>query len=381
MIPLGFSAFVLFGGVLVLLGANQHALAESLSLDLSQTGLLGACMAFGIGLGVVVAGPMVDRFPRRPIFLAAILVTGAALVSVDVEMGFSRALVHIALVGFGGGVYDTLLNAVTVERYRDTSSRPLSLLHAGASVGAVLAPPVIGWLTETHDWSWSFRATGASYLVFALWVAAVPLGAPQAHAARSDGVPRKGVLSPAILALCCVAFAYVGVEGAITLFAVPYAVDGVGLSADRGRNAISVFWLGLLVGRVALGVYRGGVGPRLLSMMGGASVVTILVGVATGLHLIELWVFASGLALGGVFPLMVALAGRAAPHAPGTASGTVMGFGALGGFVVPWLAGALGDSTNIVVAMGALAVWGVVIAAAALFTGTPRRSASDCSRL
>jgi hypothetical protein len=58
--PLGFSAFLVFGVVLVLVGANQAALARDLALDLSRSGLLGSALVLGIGMGVVGAGPLVD---------------------------------------------------------------------------------------------------------------------------------------------------------------------------------------------------------------------------------------------------------------------------------------------------------------------------------
>ncbi len=66
MLPLGFSAFLAFGVLLVLVGANQADLARDLSLDLARTGLLGSGLAAGLGIGVMAAGPLFDRYPRRP---------------------------------------------------------------------------------------------------------------------------------------------------------------------------------------------------------------------------------------------------------------------------------------------------------------------------
>ena len=54
-------SFALFGALLVLVGANQDALAASLGLDLKRTGLLGSSLILGVGIGVLVAGPLADR--------------------------------------------------------------------------------------------------------------------------------------------------------------------------------------------------------------------------------------------------------------------------------------------------------------------------------
>ena len=51
-------------------------------LDMEGTGLLGASLSLGLGLGVLVAGPVVDRLPRRPVFCFATAMTGACLFTV-----------------------------------------------------------------------------------------------------------------------------------------------------------------------------------------------------------------------------------------------------------------------------------------------------------
>ena len=70
MLALAFASFLLFGVALVIVGANQAALAGSLGLDLSASGLLASSLSLGIGVGVLATGPLVDRGPRRPLFVA-----------------------------------------------------------------------------------------------------------------------------------------------------------------------------------------------------------------------------------------------------------------------------------------------------------------------
>ena len=59
---------------------------------------------------------------------------------------------------------------------------------------------------------------------------------------------------------------------------------------------------------------------------------------------------------------MIALAGQRAPGAEGTAAGLVAGIGGLGGFVVPWLTGAIGDRVGVSFAYGSIACWCLVAA-------------------
>jgi nitrate/nitrite transporter NarK len=70
---------------------------------------------------------------------------------------------------------------------------------------------------------------------------------------------------------------------------------------------------------------------------------------------------------------MISLAGERFPHAAGTAAGLVGGAGALGGFFLPWIAGALGDAAGIETAVTALGAWSLVIGIAALALWRRRR--------
>ena len=64
-----------------------------------------------------------------------------------------------------------------------------------------------------------------------------------------------------------------------------------------------------------------------------------------------------GFFLGGVFPVMIGLAGVAFPSSAGIAVGLAGGLGSLGGFVVPWLTGRIATDGGLGVALSTLAAW------------------------
>jgi fucose permease len=369
LLPFGFAAFFAFGVVLVLPGANQQALARDLSLDLAGSGLLASALAAGIGLGVLGSGPLVDRLPRRPLFVGAALLAAGALLLADRGMGFSRACLHLGVAGAGLGAFETLLNAAVAEVQPVRATRRLLLVHSAATLGAVLGPPCIGWLTAQRDWSASFFATGGLMVLLAGWALGVRFPTPPRAAAQPR--PPRPALS-ALLPFAAVGFAYVGVEGALTILAVPYAAEAQGLSAERGIRAISALWLGLLVGRLVWLPGRARIDARALAAAGAAGALLLAFGAGLGAGPVELLFGVVGAALGCVFPLMVALAGERLPDDRGLASGVVVAAGALGGFAIPWLHGAIGDAAGVAVGVASLAVWCVAIAAAALTSRRPR---------
>ena len=83
-----------------------------------------------------------------------------------------------------------------------------------------------------------------------------------------------------------------------------------------------------------------------------------------------------GFFLGGVFPVMIGLAGIAFPSSAGTAVGLAGGLGSLGGFVVPWLTGRLANGIGLSLALASLGVWLLALAAAAAFVRTRTRTPS-----
>ena len=372
MIPLGSAAFLLFGVVLVVLGACHAGITGSLGLSHTAFGWLGSALSAGIAVGVLAAGPLVDRYPRRPIFLASTLIVAAAMGTVGDHMSFTRALLHVAAMGAGAGVFDTLLNAVTVERWGENAVRPMAWLHAMVPVGAMATPWLVHQAGGTAEWIDFFRAVGVAFVALSVWVALVPLPGPASDAGHDETAGTRSFLRPAFVALCVVALAYVGIEAALTLFAVPYATGGLGLTEAHGQRAISAVWLGILLGRLLMMLPSRPLDARTIVAEGIVGAALIATATALGLPWLELVMGAVGLAISGVFPLMIALAGQLVPDSPGKAVGLVAGLGSVGGFVLPPLTGAIADGPGIAVAMGSLAIWCVVIATAGAVARSPR---------
>ena len=286
-------------------------------------------------------------------------------------MSFGRWLVHIAVFGLGIGLYDTLINAVVVQRYGERAARPMIVLHAAATLGAVLAPLGIHWIAQRAHFSASFVAVGWAHLAIAAWALCVPLPGPRGTA---PGAPRTRARDFApLVPLAAVAFCYVGVEATATVFAVPYASGGLGLAPERGQLGISAFWLGLLVGRLAVLALRGELGRGLLMAAGLGAAAVVALGTGSGSDRIELVLAGLGLALGSVYPVMISLAGQSVPAASGTAAGLAAGAGALGGFAVPWLTGTVGDAVGVRIGVATLAFWCAAVAAAAWASRTGDR--------
>ena len=366
MLYLSAATFFIFGIVLVLLGATQAALASDLALDLTTSGFLGAALALGLGAGVLVGGPLADRFARGPVFVGSCLVAAAGLLAVDVGRSYAVIVACILLIGLGCGIYETIVNAAIADRYRTRTASALAIVHSAATLGACVGPVLVQVLHGDRHWSASFHALGYAHCVFALCGGLASFGRAKHEDGAHVHVPAATWLaSPVLPALAIVAFAYVGVENGLTLFAVPLAQSRAE-TESAGQWSISTFWLGLLVGRIALVLRPVTRGWSLLAANGIGGGLMLCAMSAAPLGPLAAATALAGLALGPVYPLMITLVAQRFPTATGTAVGLVASAGAAGGFAVPWLVGALGDSFGVRPAIIVLAAHAVLLSVAAL---------------
>ncbi len=380
MTGLATASFFAFGTLLVLFGANATRILASFELDYADFGLLGSMLSVGLGVGIVVAGPIADRLPRRPLYIASCALVIAATMTLGPQTTFDQLLVRMIAIGFGAGFYETVLSVIIIEEFGDGARRRLLFIHSGAPLAACAVPLLIGWLRVSFEFEWYTTFQMAGWMHVPLIVAACLQSmevTPRAMATpklASKGSADSSVEDRfALAAICAAVFAYVGVESALTLFVVDHTVTDLGLGDARAAQTISAFWGGLLIGRLA-----SGISPR--SPGAGATAVSACLGAAIllafGLGWFsspELAMGMAGLVLGGVFPVMIGLAGRSLPASPATAVGLAGGLGSLGGFVVPWCTGRLAQADGLPFAISVLGAWLLLLAAAALAARTRQR--------
>lgn len=350
----------------MLIGANQAELSASLQIDLAQTGLLTAMLSTGLGLGILTGGKLVNHKRRRSIFLFFSAVIGISLLSVDEVMSYQRAIAHIFFVGVGAGTCMTFLNTMASEHYHERAARALAILHAAVTIGAITGPFAVRWITQEHPWSTSFHLTGALILLISLWATVAPFPEPHPKALPRDEDDDDQInLFPAILPLALIGLCYVGIETVFVTFAVPFANDSLGQSTWHGQAGISIYWVGVLLGRLGILVLRGEFGSRAL-LWSGCAALTCSLG-AFLLHPlpIEITTFAMGLSLGCTYPVLIAYAGYTFAHRRARAIATVSFCGSLGGFTIPWLTGFIGDTRGMDMAGISMIFWFLILCGAA----------------
>jgi fucose permease len=371
------ATFLALGSLLVLFGANATEIISSLELDYADVGLLGSMLSLGLGLGIVIAGPIADRMARRPIYIASCAVVIASTMTLGPETTFAELMIRMIAIGFGAGFYETVLSVIIIEEFGDAARQRLLFIHAGAPLAACLVPLLMGLLRLNVDFEWytTFRIVGLLHVPLIVAACFQSMKATPTLAAPVGAGAERNAPSPnriALAGICLATFAYVGVESSITIFVADHTVTDLGLSAERAAWTISSFWGGLFVGRLASGFAPRSPGAGITAVFAfiGAGII-----LAFGLGWVgypEISMATAGIVLGGVFPVMVGLAGQSLPASPATAVGLAGGLGSLGGFVIPWCTGELARSSGLPFAITTLSAWLLLLVAAALVARSRR---------
>jgi len=117
-----------------------------------------------------VSGWLVDKFGAGKIMLYSILLWSVACIgggfsSTVLQFGFFRGLLGMA----EPANFPAQLKTVTVWFSGKVRATANSLCVAGSSIGAIIAPPLIAWLTLSFNWKTAFIICGSMGLLIALF--------------------------------------------------------------------------------------------------------------------------------------------------------------------------------------------------------------------
>jgi fucose permease len=364
---LAFAAFVLFG---INIGDNGVLLLAQMSdygIDRAVIGITFFTGAAGFVLGSLHSGVLVHRAGLR----LAMVTGGGAFVAGSLYLATRPPLAVLLVIplvtGYASGVVESALSAYCAAQ--DDATTLVNRLHAFFGVGALIGPALAAWIVGLTAWT---------VVVLVLGLAAVPLvagfalvypgtpghqGAPRRPgAAQSPGAAEPGpssgrLLSAAlrdrgVLAGAAMLAVYVGVEFGVGNWAFSYLVQARGLSQSLAGYAVSGLWLGLTVGRFVISPVAARLGMSTSALMyscltGIAAATTFTwlapTPVTAGATLVLLGFF-----LGPVFPTTMSVAPRLTqPRLASTAIGVMNAGSSVGGSALPWLAGAVTQSTGI----------------------------------
>jgi MFS transporter, AAHS family, 4-hydroxybenzoate transporter len=353
----------------------------------AQIGMLFAVSVMASLVGATVLAPLSDRYGRRRVLLASVLLTGAPSLFIPFTRDMSMLLMLRVIVGLGFGaalpVALALVSDLAPARFR---ARLVTLTTTSIVIGMSLSGIAASTIVPHLGWQFLLIASGTTCIVsvlLGLWL--LPESRPTATSASRAGIAAadnwRVLLEPATLlrsALFCLVLATSYMVLNFAVYWLPTVILNEGYSfSDAGfigstRQLVTVglsFFVGFCMdrfggGRVLL-VCQALAMSLLLATNGLASFAALSLGVLlSGMSVLSASVSAMLALISGSYPAPV----RA------TALGWVLGVSRVaGGSIGTYMGGvALGAGWNqhqLAIAAGLAAAVGLIALVAALSSG------------
>jgi len=154
------------------IAVSASVISKEFGLGDVQLGQLFFAFLLAYGIAQLFAGALLDRFSVRPAYAAAVIAWSLAGAAGALATGFVSLFALRVLLGVCECPNWPLALRV-VARTIPPEQRSLAngIFQSGTSIGALVAAPVIIWLTAAYSWRAAFVAVGAVGLLWAaLWL-------------------------------------------------------------------------------------------------------------------------------------------------------------------------------------------------------------------
>ncbi|MCC7264355.1 MAG: MFS transporter [Candidatus Latescibacteria bacterium] len=337
--------FVVYGVAVTLVGATIPEIIRSFGWSYLGAGAVMAAGSAGYLSGCFSGGVLVRRAGARHMLLAGLALEAGGLGFFGSDPGLVFNLGVLLLVGLGQGWIEVATNYCLVRLEKPGESRLMNLIHAGFTAGACLGPAAVGALLAGGA-AWRLAYGGVALLLLGVGVVALRLPFPAAAdepAESSRAALGRLARDPVLLLLGAVIFLYVGAEHGLSSWIAEYYVETFALPTAAGAYMVSVLWLGLLVGRLALSAgYRGRRQALLLvGLCALAALPLPLALLSPSPWLAGALFLLCGLGLSAVYPVVMALVGECYAGEQSLALGLVSGAGGVGALSFPFAMAAI----------------------------------------
>lgn len=342
LIAIAYLGMLAFGIVLTTLGAVLPSLVERFGIDRAGAGALFTIMSFGILVGGLVFGPIVDRRGYRGMLLLGLVLIALGLegIAFAPSLGWLRAA--IALIGFGGGIMNGGTNALVADLSAEGRGAGLSYLGIFFGLGAVGVPFALSLLLGGVTYQALLAGTGALLLVPIVMTAAARFPAPKAQGFPLADAGRL-LGDPVLLLLGAMLFLQSGLEITVGGWTATFFQEELGVTGRRALGFLSLYWLGMMLARVVLGALlrrtsaaRVMLGCLLIGIAGAALLLATrdLAAAAAGVFLV-------GVGFSATFPVVLGFTGDRYADLSGTAFSVVITMALTGGMLMPFATGVL----------------------------------------
>ena len=375
IVGLGFIALSFYALCYGLLGPSLSILGHTFDISLPQQGLLMTAYALGYLLAVSFGGYRSDRRGKGGAFTWGLALMGCGMLLVATSRSYARALLGTCVVGGGGGLIEMSASAMTSDALPTRRGSALNFLQVVFGLSGV-SPLLLTWrLSNGGTWRSVFVGLGIGTLLLMLVSSTLRWPFPLLKNRIDPEVVALVIRRPRLWGIAGSQALYVFSEAGLASWAVTYLISARAATIAQANGAVSLFWVTMGIGRLACSALASRVRLNRLMICLSTGGTLGLIAVFAFPRCEWAWVLVgiAGLFYSGIFATNLAYAGGTYSAYSGTVFGVIMGAGAAGALVGPWLIGLIAEATTISLAFGLVAasLMGTALIYARLGPSTP----------
>lgn len=306
-------AFISLGLPDSLLGSAWPSMFGSLGVSIDSAGIISMIVSGGTIASSLLSDRVIRRFGTGLVTVVSVAMTALALLGISFSGSFAALCLCAIPLGLGAGSVDAALNNFVALHYR---AKHMSWLHCFWGIGASAGPIIMSYsLAQPQSWNGGYRVIGLIQLALVavllislpLWKKAQSPSADGEGAAQQVLSPRQLLGLPGAKQVLVSFFCYCAIEHTVGLWGSSYLVTVHGVSAETAAGWISLYYIGITLGRLFSGFLAIRLRHRQMVRLGqlliGVGIAVLLLPVPVHFYLVGL--FFIGLGCAPIFPSLL----------------------------------------------------------------------------
>ncbi|GJM64070.1 MFS transporter [Persicobacter diffluens] len=356
LFPVLFAFFVT--GFVDIVGISVGFVKMDFNLSETEAQLLPSMVFIWFFLLAVPAGMAQFKMGKRRMLQLGMLVTIAGMLVPLLPYSYPVMLITFTLVGLGNTLIQVSTNPLMMQVVsNDKLSSFLSVGQVLKSTASLLGPVLVAFMAaQFGNWRLLFPLYGALALLNGVWLSATPNIIAGEKITFSVGDSLRLLKDKQVfIAFACI-FLCVGLDVGMYAKITSFLVDNFQVAKEEAGLTISLYFFSAMFGRMIAGIVLKFVNDRLflaLNLILALSGLVLMMFAPTVL-LVQVGIFAFGLGISPIFPIVFSEILKAKPSLSDPISG-LMVMGIVGGAIVPPILGVLTDLYGHIVSMSIFA--------------------------
>ena len=310
-----FLTLIAFGVSFSVIPPLITTIADELKVNYASFGYILVFQAVSFFIAAIIGGWICERHSinSRALVVIGLLIVGLTLLLGSALTRMTWFIIWAIPLGFGGGLIETFASILVAQNDKPHSSKLMNLGQLFFCIGAISSSPVVAAMLYLGiSWQYIFILFGLFILfILCVFFFLTRKGSKDAvHSVQKANKFSTPLLKDSLFfLLAAVLLIYVTFESVIACWVSVYFEKRLSVPVHSAALRLSIYWIGLVVGRLAIIVvpHRFTLWPAMFT-----GILIVCIGaVLASLTLSPLWatvfVFLSGFGAGPLWPTTVAI--------------------------------------------------------------------------